>query len=83
MPNREQANMPRRRKPTSSNDTKRQQFNVAFPPKMAARIDKVAEALGIDATNLIRMMIHESIAAYEERARKARGEEASSAPPTA
>lgn len=71
--------MPRKRPKAKPTDpATRRQYNVVFKPEVAVRIDDTAEALGIDTTDLVRMIVHENLAAYEERARKARGENSTS-----
>lgn len=63
--------MPRKRpkaKPGEGGSAKRKQYNVAFDTAFAARVDDTAEALGLDGTQLVRMIVRENIAKYEKRA---------------
>jgi hypothetical protein len=65
MPQQNGAPMPRKRKPPKEGESPaRRQLNVAFSPSVAARIDATAEALGLDATQLIRMIVHKHLAEY-------------------
>jgi hypothetical protein len=76
MPNRNGNEMPRKRKrkpDAASGAVKRVQYNLGFMPPAAARINRTAELLGLDATQLLRMMIHEHLPEYEQRAAKAGG----------
>lgn len=50
----------------------RKQYNVGFKPEDAKRIDGVADALGLDSTQLLRMIVRENLAKYERRAQAIR-----------
>jgi hypothetical protein len=74
MPDRQRApnTMPRKRprkgeKPAKG-PAKRRQYNIAFYLEYADRIDHVAETLGIDSTQLLRMIVREHLPKYEKRA---------------
>ena len=43
-------------------------INFRAPDDLAKRLDSVGEALGLDISNLVRMILYENIAPYEERA---------------
>lgn len=64
--------MPRKRKklgaPKGAAPAKRRQYNVGIDPATAARIDDTAEALGLDASQLLRMIVREHLPEYERRA---------------
>lgn len=47
------------------------QLNVRVPEPMYERVEKCAIRLGIDSSDLIRMMLVERLSDYEERAAKA------------
>jgi predicted DNA-binding protein len=51
------------------------QINVRFPADLAERLENTSETLGMDASSLLRMLVIEHLAEYEERGRRARGEE--------
>lgn len=69
-------NMPRKRKRVTTDQAgRRQQFNVSFDPAYAARLEAVADALGVDVVALIRMIVRENLAPYEERAQRVRDSE--------
>jgi hypothetical protein len=73
MPPRTGTAMPRKRKtPDPAAPPTRRQFNISFPPEMAARIEATAKALGLDGTGLLRMIVHEHLAEYESRAAAAK-----------
>lgn len=48
------------------------QVNFRAPDDLAVRLEDVAEGLGLDLSNLVRMVLYENLAAYEERAAQAR-----------
>jgi hypothetical protein len=54
---------------------KSRQLNVRFPVDLIDRLDKAAAMLATDTSNLLRMIVVESLPGYEERARRARGQE--------
>jgi hypothetical protein len=59
------APMPRKRKPPSSDEPPgRRQYNAAFSPSMADKIDATAATLGVEPVALIRMIVHKHIADY-------------------
>jgi hypothetical protein len=61
--------MPHKRKPGERKPgEKRRQIAPSFTPSFAARIERAAEALGLDATDLLRMIVTEHLAQYEKRA---------------
>lgn len=41
-------------------------------PDLAVRLDAVAEGLGLDVSNLVRMVLNENLAEYEERVEQIR-----------
>lgn len=45
-------------------------INFRAPPDLATRLDRVAEGLGLDVSNLVRMVLYENLAAYERRVRE-------------
>lgn len=45
-------------------------INFRSPPDLSARLDYVAKRLGLDVSNLIRMILYENLAQYEERAKQ-------------
>lgn len=69
------AEMPRKRKkavpPSGASDAappKRRQYNVAYDLATAARIDDTAEKLGLDASQLLRMIVRIHLPEYERKA---------------
>jgi hypothetical protein len=54
---------------------KTRQLNVRFPVDLVARLDRAAEMLATDTSNLLRMIVVENLPNYEERGRRARGQE--------
>ena len=48
------------------------QMNIRVPDDLYAVIEETAAALGLDATNLVRMVLRENIGPYKQRADKAR-----------
>jgi hypothetical protein len=48
------------------------QVNVRFPEDIAERLEDAAAMLGVDSSNLLRMIVIENLPIYEERGRKAR-----------
>lgn len=65
------AELPRKTKPTPE-----QSKQVAFrlPQSLVDRLEAAGDLLGLDMSNLLRMMIIEKLPEYEDRGRKARGE---------
>lgn len=58
-----------RKKITSKQSSVRMhQMNIRVPDDVFQTIEEIAEALGVDATGLVRMIIRENIAPYKERA---------------
>lgn len=57
------------KKKTPSGDLIKQ-VNIRFPDPVYARIEKIAETLGLDLSNFLRMVINENLAAYERRAQR-------------
>jgi len=49
------------------------QMNIRVPDGLYVRIEETAAALGLDATNFLRMVIKENLAQYEQRAEQIRG----------
>ena len=58
-------------KKTTADDGSR---TVAFrsPAELSKRLDEVAEALGLDVSNLVRMVLHENLYIYEQRVKEMR-----------
>lgn len=56
------------RKKTPKDEGEAKQYNFKLDAAMSARVDAVAEALGLDGANLLRMVLRENIAKYERRA---------------
>ncbi len=54
---------------------KREQINFK-PGPLGPRLDDVAEALGLDVSNLVRLILNENIAKYEQRAARIRSGQA-------
>ncbi len=46
-------------------------INFRAPKRLAERLEHVADALGLDVSNLIRMVLSENLAEYEQRAEEA------------
>ena len=46
------------------------QINFRAPPDLAERLEAVAEALGLDVSNLVRMVLKENLREYERRAKQ-------------
>lgn len=42
--------------------------NFRAPPDLASDLDYIAEALGLDVSNLVRMILRENITPYRQRA---------------
>jgi hypothetical protein len=69
--------VPKKRPPAAAGGSRpgkpgaRRQYNVGLMPAVAERVEAVAAALGLDPTSLLRMIVHENLAEYEERARSA------------
>lgn len=59
-----------RKKPAEEQPSAGRPINFRAPPDLAARLDFVAERLGLDVSNLVRMVLYENLAAYERRARQ-------------
>jgi hypothetical protein len=59
------------KKPDEDKGEKTVQVNVRIPMSFVARLENAAEKLGIDRSNLLRIMIAEKLPEYEERARRA------------
>jgi len=49
------------------------QMNIRIPDDLYGRIEKTAAALGLDETNLVRMILNENLASYEHRADQIHG----------
>jgi hypothetical protein len=47
-------------------------INFRAPDDLAALLEDVAEGLGLDISNLVRMVLYENLAPYEERAAQAK-----------
>jgi hypothetical protein len=54
--------------PPADEPRKRVQHNVGLDPETSGRVSGVADALGLDEVQLIRMMIKENLPVYERRA---------------
>lgn len=52
-----------------------QQFKVDFNPTHGALVEETAEALGLDGSELIQMIVSLHLAEYEAQARAARGQD--------
>lgn len=48
------------------------QINFRAPNDLASELEDVAEALGLDVSNLVRMVLRENLAQYRERADRIR-----------
>lgn len=57
---------------------KDKQVNFRAPPKLYARLEDVAEAFGLDVSNLVRMVLNQNLPKYEQQAERIR----SGLPPT-
>ncbi len=71
--------MPPRRKPEAKPADKsgeevsaRKQYNLGFAKSQAAVIDDVADGLGLDPTNLLRMIVSENLPRYVRRVEQIR-----------
>jgi hypothetical protein len=60
--------VPRKREPAKPDGEKRRQYNISFQAEYATRIERVAELLGLDAVQLLRMIVREHLGKYEKRA---------------
>jgi predicted DNA-binding protein len=60
--------MPMAAKVTKKKD---KQLNVRFPTDLAERLERTAEALATNPSNMLRRIVVEHLAQYEEQARKA------------
>ena len=47
-------------------------INFRASADLAGRLDRIADALGLDVSNLVRMVLKENLQQYEERARLAK-----------
>ena len=45
-------------------------INFRAPVDLATRLDRVGEKLGLDASNLVRMILYENLPIYEKRVRQ-------------
>lgn len=69
MPDRTGNLMPRKKKKADATEpVARKQYNLGFTPAMAARIDDTAEALGVEPSHLLRMIVNRGLPRYEEEA---------------
>lgn len=64
--------MSKKTQPQSENEPAGRNINFRASPNLAARLDTVAEALNLDISNLVRMVLSEHLAEYEDRAAKLR-----------
>lgn len=48
------------------------QVNFRAPGRLYASLEDVADALGVDVSNLVRMILNENLAKYRERADRVR-----------
>lgn len=60
--------MPRKR-PRDEQPSAGKQISFRAPPDLERRLEYVAKWLGLDGSNLVRMILVENIAQYERRAR--------------
>lgn len=69
--------MAKNKKPAEkpSDDAPSRQINFRAGAKLAAELDDIAETLGVDLSNLVRMMLIENLANYKARARAIREKE--------
>lgn len=51
---------------------KKPQINVRFEDELQARVEFTAAGLGLDRTNLVRMIVAECLPHYEQRAQRAK-----------
>jgi predicted DNA-binding protein len=51
---------------------KDRQVNFRASAKLSARLDNIADAMGLDVSNLVRLILNENLAAYEDRAERIR-----------
>jgi CBS-domain-containing membrane protein len=67
--------MPRKQtgKDAARSESGTRQFNFRASDALSARLEAVAEALGLDHSNLVRMIILENLPAYERRVEQLRG----------
>ena len=56
------------------------QIAIRFPGDPAARVERAADMLGLDVSQLIRMVVIEGLPEYERRGRRARGINGDSSP---
>lgn len=61
-----------RKKRDKSDPSGGKQVNFRTPDALYARLEAVAEALGLDIANLVRLIINENLKSYEQRAEQAR-----------
>ena len=64
--------VPRKRPPQEQPSSGRQ-INFRAAPELASRLDRIAVVLGLDVSNLVRMILHENLATYEARADQIEG----------
>lgn len=57
-----------KKKPGAGRPPVGRQINFRAPDELADRLDRVAEILALDTSSLIRMIIAENLATYEQRA---------------
>lgn len=58
-----------KKKPADEQVSGGRPINFRAPPDLATRLDFVAEKLGLDVSNLVRMILYENLAQYERRAK--------------
>ena len=54
-------------KKTSDRPSDGRQINFRAGPDLFRRLDAVADGLGLDVSNLVRMILHENLHRYESR----------------
>lgn len=71
-----EAHLARKQRPTPQDEqpSAGRPINFRAPSDLAARLDFVAEALGLDVSNLVRMVLYENLSTYERRARQLKQE---------
>lgn len=63
--------MARRR--TEDKPSEGKQINFRAPNDLSERLDAVASGLGLDVSNLVRMVLYENLDQYEERVARLKG----------
>lgn len=59
--------MPKKRQPADDQPTSGRPINFRASADLADRLDRIAAGLGLDVSNLVRMVLYENLDPYEER----------------